>query len=367
MNYYATTRRVALAMLVLSSLLVLAQENANNDIGSRMTFDEIMEQARLYYVRQDCELSQYLYQEALKKEPDNADANIGLGRSLVCRNALIQATDIYNDVIAKQPNNVEAYIELSLAYLQRFRNESNSDAADRALSTILRAEQIAPQDARVHNIKGIILYESRQFEAALSALETAVSLSRDLGRRDQSLIHANLGRVQWALNQGELATTSFRRAVSLNPTSAEAHNLLGQMYFRNGNCDNALFEMNQAYFLAPNSLSIVSNLAVTTFECNDAASAITYFQEAIDLDGLSLPGLYTYLAQAHLQLGQLDDALSAAQKGALLPPENAEAFYILGQAYQRKGNAEAARASYTRALELNPEYSEVQSALSTLQ
>jgi len=62
----------------------------------------------------------------------------------------------------------------------------------------------------------------------------------------------------------------------------------------------------------------------------------------------------------------MDDAIREAQKGALLPPPSAEAAYWLGQAYQTKGDMQAAKDAYSRALEINPEYFQARDAMTAL-
>jgi hypothetical protein len=81
------------------------------------------------------------------------------------------------------------------------------------------------------------------------------------------------------------------------------------------------------------------------------------------------PPLYTYLARAYLAEGRVDDAVERAQQGALLPPEQAEAHFVLGQAYEARGAAgdrAAARDAYRTALELDPSYREALNALEAL-
>lgn len=357
-------RYILFLLFFLLNYTVGAQSTSN--VTSTMSSEELLQQARIYYLRNDCELAQYLYQEVLNREATNGTAQLGLGRTLVCQGALAEASTIYNQLLSHEPNNIEAQLELSTTYLQRYRNDPSITNAEQASVSISRAERIAPQDARVHNVKGIYLYETAQFEQALSAFETALSLGTQLDRVEKAHIYVNIGLVQYALGQDALATTSFRRGVSLNPTNAEAHSWLGQMYFRAGRCDDALFELEQSYFLSPRALNIVANLAISTFECGNQEAAIPYLEEALDLDGLSAPGLYIYLARAYLSQGRFEPALTAAQKSALLPPVSAEALFVLGQVYQRMGENDAAREAYNRALELDANYSEAQQALSAL-
>jgi len=109
-------------------------------------------------------------------------------------------------------------------------------------------------------------------------------------------------------------------------------------------------------------------LAISTFECGNVAESVKYFERAIGLPGaIDAAGLYTYLARAYMEQGKLDDALKLAQQGVLLPPVNAEAFYYLGQIYEKRNNLEKAKQAYKRALELEANNQLVLTALNRLQ
>jgi Flp pilus assembly protein TadD len=156
----------------------------------------------------------------------------------------------------------------------------------------------------------------------------------------------------------------------LDPASASAHNNLGHVNFRLGDCSGAEYELSQAVSLSPRSLSAVSQLAIVLFECGDVTASIPHFENALTLDGaVFAPPLYTYLSRAYLAQGRTEDALRRAQQGALLPPESAEAHFHLGRAYVARGASGddvAARRAFERALELDPGLEEARSALNAL-
>ena len=182
-------------------------------------------------------------------------------------------------------------------------------------------------------------------------------------------MHINLGKTYRQLGQLQEAETAFKRAVTLDPASAQAHNELGDTYFRLENCEDAEFELTQGDESGPQQPLRGGKPRHRAFECGDVAGSVPRLQQAITLGGVNLPPLYTYLARAYLQQGRAADAVTEAQKGALLPPVTAEGFYWLGQAYEARGEAgDAARAAdaYGRALEIDPEYGPARDAQSAL-
>jgi tetratricopeptide (TPR) repeat protein len=374
----APGRAVAWAVAMAATLVlagagvVAAQETPAEPAQADVT--RHIRDGNFYFAQGDCALSQYFFQEALKRDGDNVEALVGKGRALACQNAFNAAADSLQRAIEVEPRYVPAYVHLALVYQDQFLNEPTGSAArlGDALEVLQRAEDFAADDATVQNTKGIVLYQAGDLEQARSTLERAVELAREgaLTDRERSTVHVNLGRTYRDLGQLELAQQAFRRAVVLDPTSATAHNNLGNVMYRLGDCPGAEYELAQAVSLAPNSLSAVSQLAIVTFECGDVAASIPRFERALQLDGaVFTPPLFTYLARAYMHAGRYDDAVRRAQQGALLPPESADAHYHLGQVYEARGgdgDRDAAARAYERALELDPDFEPARTALAGL-
>ncbi len=354
-----------LSIIALSIILVWAQEERSSE--------DLVHQGNLYFSRGDCELAQYIFQEALKLEPTSISAMLGKGRALVCQRATQLGIEEFQKVIAADPSNIGAYIQLSIAYLNQYLDDptSHPDGLDKAFNAVGQAESIDATNPRVLNMKGVILYHKSDFEGARLVLENAVSLadSEELLPSEAAQIHINLGRVYRSLDQGQLALTSFRRGVMLNPRNSEAHKLVGEMlYFFQDDCDQALYELTQGANLNKESLPALSSLAIVTFECGNEAGAEPWIKDALELDeNISLPMLYIYLARVYLSQSRLDDAVREAQKGALLLTNDAEGFYWLGHIYQTKGELNAAKEAYLQALELEPNNILANEALKSLQ
>lgn len=358
------TRILAVSLLLGSALVGLAQTDPPSP-------PELVREGELYFARGDCQLAQYIFQEALKLEPSNPEALLGRGRALVCQGALDLGIESYQQLLELEPNNVGALVQLANAYRMRYLSAPGRNAASlgEALSTVERAERLEPGNARVLNTKGVIYYQLGDYQAAQQALEQAAAAADGtLSQRDLSRIQVNLGRAYRELAQPQLALTAFRRAVVLDPANFEAHNYLGESYAREGpeRCDDAIYELSQAANLNPSDLSSVANLAITLFECEQPQAAVPRLEQALSIDGVSIPALYTYLARVYIQQGRYQEAVQEAQKGALLPPTNAEALYWLGQAYQAAGDPSSAIDAYERALELDPEHTSSRQALNAL-
>lgn len=352
------TRALSLLLLLLLAVS-FAQETGD------FSTEELLQQGDFYYARGDCLTSQYLFQGALERDPGNAAAMLGKGQALVCQGALERGIEEYQNVIDTHPDELGAYVRLANAYREQYQSDPERYAGrlSDALDLLERAEEIG-DSAALSNMRGVLLYEQGDTEGAREALENAVELEGD-----NAAYQADLGAVY--RNAGELdeALAAFKRAVVLQPNSAGFRNDLGDIYFKLDRCEDAEFELRQAVELDENLLEANFNLARTLFDCEQVSASIPFFQKVIDIDGVSLPPAYTYLARAYIQQSQLDRAVTEATKGAVLPPANAEAYYWLGQAYEIRGGAgdlDRARDAYERALEIDPNFASAREALDQL-
>jgi len=336
----------------------------------------LVSDGQFYLDHGDCALAQYFYQQALKSDATNVEALVGKGRSLTCQQAYAQAIDAFQAALKQDPRNVLAYVHLALTYRDQYQADPQSYAnrLSDALDTIKKAESFAPDDPRVLNTEGVVLYDQGNLKEARTALESAVSQATSgkggLGSAERSTLQVNLGRVYRDQGNLQLAEQAFRRAVVLDPTNSEAHNNLGNVAFRLKDCSTAEYELSQAVSLNPQSLSAVSQLGITMFECGDVKASVPKLEAALKLNGsVFMPPIYTYLARAYLKTGQIDEAVKRAQQGALLPPESADAYYWLGQAYQARGGTgdlTNAKQAYQRALQIDPTYQKAKDALNAM-
>ena len=85
-----------------------------------------------------------------------------------------------------------------------------------------------------------------------------------------------------------------------------------------------------------------------------ATEAIEQFREALRHPPMvwNVDGVEDCLANAYLELGQLDEATSEYERLLRLNPNHPLVHYHLGQAYERKGLRNQARDAYQRFLQI---------------
>ncbi len=207
---------------------------------------------------------------------------------------------------------------------------------------------------------------------------------------DQFSAHLDRG---WELVQkGDTrgAAASARRALELDPSSPEAHNLLGFVAAMEGEGDDAVEAYQQAIALDETYLEAMLNAAeVYISPLGDFDQAIRMCDQALDLaevdeeviDALLLkfdalmgksqrdeardvlahipegpyenPGHLFLVGRAHYELGDVDKARKFVEEAADKDPRHAEAHYYLGLVRDELGDGKGATVAFLRSRELD--------------
>lgn len=121
------------------------------------------------------------------------------------------------------------------------------------------------------NKKAIDLFENHRYEEALKLFQQAVTESRDV----QSLTN-----LAWMYSYEEsddnAAPELAKEAVSMNPTSHFPYSLLGEIYIRNEDWENASNSLCQSIFIQP-TVEAYNNLGVAKYNLGAVQEAALYF------------------------------------------------------------------------------------------
>ena len=204
-----------------------------------------------------------------------------------------------------------------------------------AIGYLGHARDLVPSDARVHFLFGLVLEELELPLEARRSLEKAVAL--DPGNPDYNYA---LGSVILTTREASPAVACFQKYVNARPQDPKGHFGLGVAYFAAGDYDHCRTEMQG---ISKNS-SIQAGAAyflgrVARIEENlDEAAA--YFDQCIRLQP-SFAEAYTELARVRLRQNRLDDAKRAIDRALSLDPESFQANSALLAMYQKTHDARA--------------------------
>lgn len=360
-------------------------------------------------------LSEEAFEQALKLNPSNLDATLGLAQLKVNRfqydaaNKLVdqvlttpfppekawllkaaidqnlgyyeKALVSINKVLLENPENVNALI---LRATLLFELQNYTAAQDDALLILKKV----PNEPRAKFIQAAIAVKDNDEVNSKKLIEeiaqTLSKISKEDLRSSPSYLYL-AGVIFYQQNQYVLATEYFSQYLEIDNFNVSAKILLAQISMRQGDFETAKSQLVKANIQHSDNSQILTLLGVNYLELKQYESALIYFQEVksrqpsarVDLqlaktylslkqtdtaiqiltegdflgDHQVLAGLL--LAKAYLQAGKQDLAIKIAIKLSLLEPENPEFQHHLGFVYQSVGDYEQAKLQYNKALELN--------------
>jgi putative PEP-CTERM system TPR-repeat lipoprotein len=357
------------------------------------------------------------YRTALAADAGQLDAMIGLARLAAIGGNMEQANQLTDEAIARHPKDPEPL--MFKATLQRAARDSTA-----ALATYDKVLALAPRHRTAYLEKTAIHISARQFAPAKAALEAARKNSPGALQLSymQGLLDFSEGRhaaareslqkvlkaapdhlptlllsapIEIALKSPQMAVQHLRKYVDKAPDNVHARKLLASTLIQQGHGSQALevlaplnsagkadgdvlaltgqahlqardFDKASSYFkqassTAPDSARLQASLAMSLLGKGDTGAAIGALEQSAKLDPDS-PQSAMLLASTHMRMKQYDKALAAlaTQK------DNPQVHNLRGAIYMAKGDDKAARASYQKAIEVQPTFYPAVAALAQI-
>ncbi len=177
--------------------------------------------------------------------------------------------------------------------------------------------------------------------------------------------HNNLGN--YFYKQGELdrAIGELEEAVRLNKNYPEGHNSLGTMYIDKGLIDRAIAEYAEAVKYRPVFPQAYYNLGNAYIKKSLVDDSIKFFNKAIS-QGMYNPQIFNNLGSAYMKKGMTDEAVIQYQKALSVYRDFAEVHSNLGYVYTEKGDLDRAVSELKEALRLQPSHANAHNNLGAL-
>ncbi|HTO64093.1 MAG TPA: tetratricopeptide repeat protein [Bradyrhizobium sp.] len=162
-----------------------------------------------------------------------------------------------------------------------------------------------------------------------------------------------LGLSQLDAGQKEEAEATLRRAVAVDPRSAEAHCNHGVALFELKRYEDACAAYQRALSLKPKYLTALNNLGNVWKHLGNSEQAIAFYKQAIALDP-RYADAWTNCGTAHLMLSQIDEARRCFAEALRLQPRHVEALVEMARIDVMHRQFAAARSRLDTALALRP-------------
>ena len=210
---------------------------------------------------------------------------------------LRKAIEFFESAIQTDPTYAQAYAGLADCYNQ--------------LGTVMIGV-MPPSEAR---------------RTADTAARKALEIDNDVAEA-----HATLGYVDYFSWNWSTAEEEFKRSIELNPSYSSAHSQYAYYLVALGRFDEALAEINRAQELDPLSLSISSSRGFILENMRRYDEAIDQLRRVVAIDPNYYQANWT-LALTYIAIGQIDQALVAAEKTVAVSGRAPAALGVLGLAY----------------------------------
>lgn len=294
-----------------------------------------------------------------------------------------QAIQLLSQYILQKPNEPEAYFYLGNVFLKKEMPDSAVVQYKKALDLKSKYWQALYQ-------LGYAYYKQGRYDEAKETFESGLKI------KERGEFYNGLGLVQMAMDSLKDADFSFRKAISYDPKNPEFHKNLGDVNFKKGVLVIAIESYQEALKLDSTLVDVHYNLGQSYLKQMDFNKAMEEFKTVIRLDPkhkeayLALGNLYMldrkhyleariiyeeYLkfdqqnSKVYLNLGEAYYSLSKAnllvvegdtlfkpdilsrsienlEKSIALNSKVADAYFLLGKAYQDLGKFPEALKAY---------------------
>lgn len=359
------------------------------------------------------------FQDSLRLVPGHEEPYIGLARVDIARNRLDRAQTYLKDALRKNPDSAEAwFIEGELARLRNDKtaaldgyNRSVRIAPDfrrgllarsrilidrgehlKAEPDILRVRRIQQGDPSAAYLHALILTAKGDIDGAREALNDADQILKSIGpevlRQNPPLLllsgvvsyfrkdfetayqqlseyhrdipqHLGARKLLAALEIGRGAPLQavglLEPVVKATPEDFEVQMMYGDALMRAGRRDESTKVLETAARIAPTDTGAVSQLAMLRLVAGQEDAAVANLEDALKRDP-EAANLAVMLSLAYLQRGENASAIKIARLAAERDPKSPVPLNLIAGGYLQQKNFDEARRHFEAAIALQPKY-----------
>lgn len=296
------------------------------------------------------------FERALDEDPDYALAEAALGEALWRlyrhdRDRVHVAPALEHCLRA-----LELDARLPEAHLTMGMIHRDTGQPELAVTDFLRAQELAPIDARVYAELGRAYTDLERFNEALATYEHGIAL-----RPHDWLMHRNRGRFHWRRGELELAEESFRNVVEVTPDNFHGFSDLGGILLQAGKTEEARAAFERSLAIQPN-LPALANLGTLAYREDDFETATKHYRAALAISdtnhrlwgnlGGALMRLSGWEAEAEEAMHR---AIGLGEAQLLLEPRNASLLTVLSNYHATVADSVIALEYLERAVAIEPD------------
>ena len=213
------------------------------------------------------------FTEAIRQDPDNAEAYFYRGKTYYKEGDKDQAIKDFTQVITLKPNKAGgAYGYRGKAYLDK-------DDYDRAIADFTQSIKQDPDNAEAYYNRGDAYFGQHDYNRAIADFTQAIKLDPD----DVDAYH-HRGVVYYIEGDNDRAIADYTQSIKLNPDNPEAYCSRGGAYSAKDDYEQAIKDYTQAIRLNPDYAFAYANRGVAYNEKGQKKQAIADLKKAVSLN-----------------------------------------------------------------------------------
>lgn len=287
----------------------------------------------------DIQAARNHYENILKTDQDNPQALLGLAHIIGQGGGVEEAIQLVEQARLKNPGSLEPRLFLGEYYLKINVSE--------ALVLAQESFEIAPRDSRVIVLLGRAQLGTNKGKKALTTLKTLVEQEPGWAAGYYYLAQAHI------YNGDTLAARkSLKTTLQLDAGYTRARLALGKLEMQTGKSEEAMKiaqDLQKSKGNEAGGYLLEGDILMSSKKPAQAAQA---YQKAFDRSPGSNAVLKLYYAKK--SMGNVEDAFHTLEKWLEQNPQDGAVRQVLASAHQSNGNIDRAIAEYEKVLELRP-------------
>jgi Tfp pilus assembly protein PilF len=326
----------------------------------------------------DLNQAQVELNEAIKYAPDSPDVLQALGALQLARGQLQAATEYAEKKVSLYPTDISGHLLLARTLALGKKNSEAEQQFKTALQLAGNNPEVFTEFGQFYASTNNAKMAEVQYQNALRASSTYMPAIANLmalyersgqTAKTQALIeqfvqsnpndsvgHSLYGQLLLKHKDMDRAKSELERAIQLNPKDTTSYLQLGGIYQAKGDTDGAIGIFSKILQQQPNSAAVQLVLGNLYLDKHDYKSAKSYYEQAINNDptlGVAAGNLaYLYTIDG----GNLDVALSYAQKAKQLLPEVPAITDTLGWVLYKRSNYDSALPLLQECVQKDPQH-----------
>ena len=296
-----------------------------------------------------------LFNRAKEVSPTDATPQINMGAAYVVQKKYGQALAAYEEALKLDPDGTDALGSIAQVLAVQGNQKAGFERVQQQLAK-------TKNKAEVYQLLGQLSMDQQDYEQALSYLQKAVALKPDLF----SAAHL-IASTYMAQKKFDQAMAESEKIIQKNPRATRSYMLLGILHDQKQQYDQANRNYKKVLDLDKNSALAANNLAWNYAQYGgDLDAALTLAQKARGLSPNDENVAHT-LGWIYYKRGVYSRAIGFLKESSeKFKDRNPTVLYHLGMAYSKKGDNTLAKESLSKALKLDQNFPEAKEAKQAL-